>query len=127
MPEAVEFHFEKDVTKNHVAVKHYVKTLLPQCDDICTTDEWQTHMLGEMNDELNATKSVHANFKHKKMQDALKRMEVYNAEITSDKLLTDATSTHPELPRPSTLTTPITSRPRPISKPFSPYKCSSAL
>ena len=90
-PDAVEFHSEKNVTKNHVAVKHYVKTLLPQCDDICTTDEWQTHMLGEMNDELNATNAVHVNFKHKKMQVALKRMEVYNVKITSHKLLTDAT------------------------------------
>ena len=90
-PDAVEFHFEKDMTKNHVAAQHDVKTLLPQCGDICTTDEWQTHKLGEMNDELNATKSVHANFKHKKMQDALKRMEVYNAKFTRDKLLPDAT------------------------------------
>ena len=89
-PVAVEFHFEKDVAKNHVAAKHDVKTLLPQCGDICTTDEWQTHMLGEMNDELNATNAVHVNFKHKKMQVALKRMEVYNAKITRDKLFTDA-------------------------------------
>ena len=86
-PDAVEFHFEKDMTKNHVAAQHDVKTLLPQCDDICTTDEWQTHMLGEMNDGLNATNAVYVNFKHKKMQVALKRMEVYNAIIISDKLL----------------------------------------
>lgn len=91
-PDAVEFHFEKDVAKNHVAVKHDIKTLLPQCDVICTTDEWQTHMLGEMDDELKATNAAHVNFKHRKMQVALKRMEVYNAKITSDKLLTDATS-----------------------------------
>ena len=58
-------------------------------------------MLGEMNDELNATKSVQANFKYKEIQDALKRMEVYNAKITSDKLLTDATRqsiTAPSIP-----------------------------
>ena len=48
-------------------------------------------MLGEMNDELNATNEVCVNFKHKKMQVTLKRMEVYNIKITSHKLLTDAT------------------------------------
>ena len=65
-------------------------------------------MLGEMNDELNATKSVHANFKHKKMQDALKRMEVYNAIITSDKLLTAAMRQAITVPSmPSRTSTPI--------------------
>jgi len=76
----------------HPHIKHQIKTLMPQCDVICTTDEWQTHTLGEMTDELKLSNAAHVNFKFKRMQIMLKRMEIYNDKITGNKLLTDATS-----------------------------------
>lgn len=89
-PDSVEFFYDKEM--KHIHMKHDMKTYKPQCDIICTTDDWQTHILGEMTDALKMDNGGVINFKHKLMQVALKRMEVYNTKITGNKLLTDATS-----------------------------------
>jgi len=76
----------------HMHMNHNIKTFKPQCDIICTTDEWQTHLLAEMTEDLKVNNGGLVNFKYKLMQVMLKRMEIYNTKITGDKLLTDSTS-----------------------------------